>query len=312
MKKSKHSDKPFKVDNVVLQNVAAQTAPLQLQKKRAEEYQQLSMPGFDILTPLEECVIYACYYFAEREGKYDQKIQVSLTEFAERLAYERRESGQYSTFGSDVYRDIFDALCRLHTATWLFVLSYKGSIYPLNTRFLTTLGYGYSDLLGPDGLDPQTAPQHILPMLKNVNPYSDHPAAAVWAIEGRRATSIIFQLSSDLIQGILGRGQHIGYSLMPPSVFDIRHKPGGNRITTRLLTWVIRQASNTPKISLKNLRRQLVIAGRNVSRDRDSIVKGLQFLKDDKVIEDFSIDSRDMVTIYKATPAEKQLPETTG
>lgn len=301
MKKFPNSDKPFKVDNMVLQNVAAQTAPL---RKPRGEFQQLSMPGFDILTPLDECVIYACYNFAEDQGDYTSLIEVSMTDFAERLDYERRELGQtgYNTFGSNVYREIADSLFRLYTASREYVVPYKGHVYYIQTRFLETLGYRY-----PGDLDPETVPPH---MRRNANPYSED--YAVWAIEGRRPNGIVFRLSSSLTQGILGRGQHIGYSLMPPLVFEMRHTPGGSRITTRLLTWVIRQTNKTVKISLKKLRSQLHVVGRNVSRDRDSIVKGLQLLKDRNVIEDFSIDSRDMVTIHKATPAEKQLPETTG
>lgn len=287
--------KPFRVDNLVLHNVAGHSVA---SRKPRSGPEQLPLPGIGAMTALEECVMYACYFFAERAGDPQALIHVTLTEFAERLAYERREAGQegYLTFDSDVYQEIYDGLFRLYTASREYVLPFKGHVALVNARLLTEFGPVY-----PNGERADQDPNAI-----NLNPYSED--LAVWAFEGRKPSGLVFRLSPSLVQGLLNKGQNIGYSLMPPAVFELRHTPGGARISTRLLVWVIRQASQTPAIHIDKLRKQLGIPGRNVSRDREGILKGLQLLKDRDVIESFEVDRQNIVRITKATSTVEDPP----
>lgn len=286
--------KPFKVDNIVLQNAPRHSYPA---KKRSGP-EQFPLPGIGAMTALEECVIYACYYFFQQVGDPEVMVEVSMTEFAEQLAYERREAGQegYLTFDSGVYQEIYDALFRLYSASRLYDYRRKGQDYYIQTRLLVTLGLRYP------GVDSPEASQEAV----NMNPYSEN--FAVWALPGRKPNGLVFQLSPALLNGVLGKGDHhMGYSLMPPVVFELRHTPGGARISTRLLAWVIRQVSLTPAIHIDKLRKQLGIPGRNVSRDREGILKGLQLLKDREVIESFEVDRKNIVRIRKP-PAQLESP----
>lgn len=286
--------KPFRVDNLVLHNVASHSYPA---KKRSGP-EQIPLPVIGPMTALEECVMYACYYFVEKVGDPTALVQVTLTDFAERLAYEWREASWEGsvTFDSEVYRDVFDALLRLHTARRIYVLPLKGQHALVSSSLLSDLGPIYAGGVRADQ-DPEAV---------NVNTYSEDQA--VWAFEGRKPVGLVFRLAPALVQGLLGKGDNIGYSLMPPLVFELRHTPGGSRISTRLLAWVIRQVSQTPAIHIDKLRKQLGIPGRNVSRDREGILKGLQLLKDREVIQGFDLDRQNIVRITKATSTVEDPP----
>ena len=290
-------EKRFKVDNTVLDNVAGHMVARRKGKNGPE---QLPLPGIGAMTALELYTLYACFYFAERSGDVNGLVEVSITDFIERLENERYEAGEtgYQTFDTQTYKEVYDALFRLYTASREYVYTRKGQTYAIQTRLLTSLGLRFA---GVDAVEDQ--PKH---RLINLNAYSeDFP---VWSLTGRRPNGLVFQLSPSLTAGILGRGEHIGYSLLPEFIFGFRKTPGGGGRQALLTQFVSRQTGNEVAIHIDNLRDKLAIPGRNVNRDRESILKHLKTLKDLGEIESYSLDRRNILRVKKTAKAAGKDP----
>lgn len=293
-RKNRTAPKTFKVDNQWMENtprlvgIQPRGRPTAKGKEAAIQYY---LPGMAPFQPFDEWVAWACYNLLDPKRPTDA-VEVSIADFADRLRMGRQAVGQgdWLGFSSDTYEQVHDALMRLYSAEVTIGFNRNGKHYEYRTRVLSGFGFVYAD--------GRQADEFAGHMLENVN--TADPERPVWKRKDARPVAVVFRFTQELTEGIRNQGdRHIGATTLPDEVFNLRRDL--SPIAMRLLNWVCRQASQQPTISLKRLRSALNIAGRNVKRDRESIEKALQQLKEEGVIESFSLED-DVVTCRK-TPA---------
>ena len=287
----------FKTDNVWLENapnlVGIQPRGSRWATPDSEGVAsiQLSLPG-DLgraypLRPFDSWVADACYYFADQQEDPTAPVRVSLADMLDRLEVTRRQTGrrQGEGFHSDVYSDINATLLRLYQTEVDLRWNREGRSVHYKTRILSGFGWEYAD-----GKAVEDVPDRLRARMNDGEP-------VVFKRTDARPVAILYTLARELTSGLLRRGpDHIGYTLRPSSMFELRSEAP---LVKLLADFVWRQTEPHIRRKLSTLRKQLGIPGRNVTRDRNSLLKAGLRLVELGYFAAFSIDEFNMVDIQK-------------
>lgn len=305
----------FRVDNQLIEN-----APRTYLTKRGKidvgaGAIQLSLPGdFAPFGPLDYWATLALY------SKVDPKhptapVKTNYTELLKTLEFAKTINDAlegYSTFTSDQYNMIEDALHRLFTVEvnwknfWHVKTGKAGrpkkQWVEYHGRILASFQYTYAPGVTPPGAQRDKAKRRNVNKAKKS---TGEVGAPIWReTSGPRPIGIEYTFAPDMVRGLSGDNPNIGVTILPVKIFELRTKGfGQNHTATLLLVWVCRQTANTFKINLAKLADLLNMNKLNPSRNRDALIKGFAMLKKEGVVEDFAVDDATNQVAFTKAPA---------
>lgn len=290
----------FRVDNQLIQH-----APKLFGTRKPDAGVQLSLPGdFAPFGPFDYWATVALYSLLDQDNP-TESVKTTMTELVEVLEFTKEASRSlgYETFPSDAYEMVEGALHRLFTVEVNLRGFWKGrgrskQWVEYHGRILASFQYVY-----PEGMTPASS----LPASKrrNVNrsrDLTDKAPPIYRATDGPRPVAIEYRFAPDMVEGL--KGQRIGATVFPMKVFALRPKIGRSPTATRLLFWVIRQASPVIVRKVDGLANELDLDTKRVKRTREDLKAAFAMLKDAGVIDAFEViergDDGPVVSIKKA------------
>jgi hypothetical protein len=294
------SDKTFKFDNVLIE-----FAPSLFSANKP----QLYLPGMEPFGIFDLWTLLACYSLLDPDDPA-QPVRVTLTEFIETLEFSRiisRALGGNRTFPSDSYRHVRESLHRLFSAevvlhgNWSVTNGHgppRKQHIELHTRILASYTYIYP----PGIIPPDQLPESKRRNVNTAWTTSHEPGPPIYELaNGPRPQAIVFRISEDLLRGLTKDGQNIGATAFPRKIFSLRNKiHPRDETTVQLLLWIPRQTKQIIKIGFDKLIERLRLDKRQPLRNQKAIRKSLELLQSCGVVEGFSHDKNDMLTITKA------------
>lgn len=282
----------FLIDNVVAQNIPAlfgtRTPQLYL------------LPDMEPLGPFDLWAMLGCFSLLDPK-KPSQSVRVTLTGFLEILDFVRTIShalGHYPTFASNDYSMVKESLHRLFTVEAIFVGEYRvktgrpgrpaKQLVEYHARVLASYAYIYP----PDVVPPDQLPE---PKRRNVNKaktLKNEDGPAVFERTDLRPEAIEFRISEELLRGLTKTDPNIGATIVPVKIFRLRRQIGNRPTVVKVLLWIIRQTTKSPKIRIDRLLAALGLDRdtRNRSRTEEGVLNALDFLKDLGVVEEWRIE----------------------
>ena len=296
-------DKTFKVDNVVIE-----AAPSLFGRQTPQMY----LPGMEPFGPFDLWAVMGCYALLDPK-KPTAPVVVTLTQFLEVLDFARTVSealGHYRTFPSDSYLMVKESLHRLFTVEAIFTGEWlvktgkpgrpKRQVVEYHFRVLSSYAYIYpSSVIPPDQL-PEAKRRNV----NRARTIKNEEGPAVWERLDIRPEAIQFRVSEELLRGITKTDPHIGATILPVKIFELRRQLASKDSTTiRLLWWTCRQTPARPKISLDKLTSRLYPGDKkNFYRNREAVLRSFGLLKTFGVIVDYIHDPKTgIVTMTKAS-----------
>lgn len=296
------NDKTFKIDNVVIE-----AAPTLFGRQTPQMY----LPGMEPFGPFDLWAVMGCYALLDPK-KPTAPVTITYTQYLEVLGFARTISealGHYRTFPSDDYTLVRESLHRLFTVEavysgeWFVKTGKRGrpkrQVVEYHFRVLASYAYIYPPSVVPPDQLPETKRRNV----NRARTIKNEEGPPVWERVDMRPEAIQFRVSDELLRGITKTDPHIGATILPVKVFELRRQLASKDSTTiRLLLWTCRQASETPKIGLDKLVGRLYPGDKkHIGRNREAILRSLGLLKSFGVVVDYDHDPKsDVVTIRKA------------
>jgi hypothetical protein len=299
-------EKTFKIDNVVIE-----AAPTLFGRQTP----QLYLPGMEPFGPFDLWAVMGCYALLDPK-KPAATVTITYTQFLEVLGFARTISealGHYRTFPTDNYTLVRESLNRLFTVEavysgeWFVRTGKQGrpkrQVVEYHFRVLSSYAYIYpSSVIPPDQL-PEAKRRNV----NRAKTLKNEEGPPVWERVDMEPDAIQFRVSEELLRGIMKTDPHIGSTILPVKVFELRRQLASKDSTTiRLLLWTCRQTPEAPRIGLDKLVARLYPGDKkNRSRNREAVLRSLGLLKSFGVIVDHQLEyspktQDDIVTISKS------------
>lgn len=297
-------DKTFHVDNFFMQ-----AAPGIIGARAT----QLSLPGMEPFSIFDFWVAMGCYSLVDPK-KPKEPVTVTLSQVIEVLDFAKTIATDaagyaWATYSSDSYALIRESFHRLYSVD----VNIRGE-YSVRTRqggrrqrrpveYHGRLLSSYMYIYPRDVIPPDQLPESKRKNVNQAKTLKGEPGPPVWELtDGPKPEAIQFRIADEMLRGLTKEDPNIGATIFPVRVFQLRRSlPSRDKTTPTVLAWVIRQTSRRPKIALDKLVKWVGFAGRNVERNRRSVLQSLATLKKAGVIEAFDHDPKtDQVKIVKA------------
>lgn len=288
----------FKIDNIWIQSMARYYG----QKRSIQLH--LPFPGMEPFTNFDAWATLALYSTLDPKDP-KKPVRIKPTDLLKLLRFTKiiaDELAGYESFPTQNYRMIEESLHRLRTVEvtieWYLNKKKTGKTggrqrHEKHTSVLWTYTYIYEDDEGEFTGDQLPPGERV-----NVNDaltLKNEPGPPIYRADRRRYKEIEYRMSDDLITGLSGAENSIGYTLAPLKIFELRPKLQGNLIATKLLVWSLREQRKEGepiKIDIDKLITRMGLKGRNKSRNRESIVTYLGMLQEYQVIEQLNYDRK--------------------
>ena len=298
-------DKTFKLDNIIVQNIPAIFGT---------RTPQLYLPGMEPLGPFDLWAMLGCFSLlnAKKPGK---PVRVSMTEFLEILDFVRTISnalGHYPTFASGDYAMVKEALHRLFTVEAVFTGEYNvltgrrgrpaKQLVEYHTRILASYGYVYP----PDVIPPDQLPEAKRRNVNRAKTLKNEEGPPILERTDVRPEAIEFRISEELLRGLTKANPNIGATIVPVRIFQLRRQIGNRPTVVKVLLWVIRQTTDSPKIRVEKLIRALGFDDkRNRTRTDEAVLTAFDFLRGLGVINSWKLEAHKktgepMIVVIKA------------
>lgn len=301
----------FKVDNQLIAN-----APRTFLAKRGKinvEAVQLALPGdFAPFGPFDYWATLALYSKVNPKNPI-APVETTYTDLLRTLEFAKTINDAlegYSTFTSDQYHMIEEALHRLFTVEvnwknyWTVKTGKKGrpkkQWVEYHGRLLASFQYTYAPGVTPPSMQRDKAKKRNVNKAKKST--GEVGPAIYREVEGPRPIGIAYTFAPDMVRGLTGDNPNIGATILPVKIFELRTQGfGQNPTATHLLLWVCRTTSSPFKIDLSKLADLLNMNTKNPSRNRAALIGAFAMLKRSGVVEDYTIDDvKNQVTFTKS------------
>ena len=299
-------DKTFKIDNVIAQSIPA------LFGTRTP---QLYLPGMEPFGPFDLWAMLGCFSLLDPKQP-TKPVRVTLTEFLEILGFVRTISnalGHYPTFASGDYAMVKESLHRLFTVEaiftgeWYVKTGHRGRPAKQLVEYHAHILGSYAYIYPPDIIPPDQLSEAKRRNVNRAKTLKNEDGPAILERADIRPEAIELRISEELLRGLTKTDPNIGATIVPVRIFALRRQIGNRPTVVKVLLWIIRQTTDTPKIRLDRLLGILELDRdkRNRSRTEETVTGALDFLKTLGVIKDWQIEthkktSEPMVVVTKA------------